>query len=115
MGMGWAETIRVTQGSSPLGCSVRVWKCCQAAEEGWGQPWGSTLAGSFCWPHPPRPTPRSYGWAVGEELAWFIFTGIKFAFQTCKLKGVFIFSLAHHLEVTSFPAAPHSPARLPDT
>lgn len=52
---------------------------------------------------------------MGEELAWFIFTGIKFAFQTCKLKGVFIFSLAHHLEVTSFPAAPHSPARLPDT
>lgn len=34
--MGWAETMRVTQGSSPLGCSVRVWKRCQAAEEGWG-------------------------------------------------------------------------------
>lgn len=80
-----------------LGCSVRVQKCCQAAKEGWGQPWGT------CWPTPPRPPPRSYAWGAGEELAWFIFKGIKFAFQTFKPKNVFIFLFGAPLR-SEFPS-----------
>lgn len=99
-----------------LGCSVRVRKCCQAAEEGWGRPRGSALAGRFfAGPHPPGPLPgampgvqeRSWPGSFSKESNLF--------FKRSNRKTGSFFSLVHHLEVMSFPAAPHSPARLPDT